>query len=90
MALATPIVLPSPMVGNPVNSKRFGRGVAGSANRLNGEAIASKAKVFLTAPIGSARRELIALARTPNKNLIDAAAARGRSTDHHGLLFRNN
>ena len=80
----------STMIGNSINRNRFGRGVAGSAHRLNGEAIASQAKVFLAAPIGGARRELIALARTPNKNLIDAAAPGSRSTDHHGLLFRDN
>ena len=68
------MVLAATMVRNSIDRNCFRRGVAGSADRLNREAIASQAKVFLAAPIGGARRELISLARTPNKNLIDAAA----------------
>ena len=90
MAIPSPIVLVAPMVGNAIDCNCLGRGVAGSAHRLNGEAIASQAKIFLAAPIGGARRESIALARTPNKNLIDASAPGSCSTDHHGLLFGNN
>src|SRR5262245_57935876 len=88
--MPAPMVMATTLIRNSINRNRFGRGLAGSAHRLNGEAIASQAKVLLAAPIGGARRELIALARTSHKNLIDAAAARSCSTDHYGLLFSDD
>src|SRR4029450_13851953 len=89
VVLAAPIVLPSPMVGNAIDCDCFRRGSSGRADGLNGEAIASETEVFLAAPIGGAGRELMGLARTANKNLIDAPAPRSCSRDHHGLLFRD-
>ena len=65
--MSTPMAMATTMIGNSINRNRFGRGVAGSADGLNGEAIASQAKVFLAAAIGGPRRGLVALARTPNK-----------------------
>ena len=84
------MVLVAPMVGNAIDCNCLGGGVAGRADSLNGEAIASQAKVFLAAPIGGAPRELIALARPADKDLIDAASSGRCSTDHYGLLFGNN
>lgn len=78
------MAVPTTMIRDSINRNRFSRAGAGGADRLDGEAIASETEVFLAAPISGACRELIALARTPHNNLIDAAASGSCSTDHHG------